>query len=195
MAFHESSRSPGGGAFTPPILYEYRVLPGVARCACRSPGPLSPLVLRFPRHILGEHPQETYLTADTGIPMKSSLLSFAALLVSSPLLAQGTLAPSGAGLSTVAQPSAISGMASSARHCVSGDAANVHGIGWMDAGTGYAITFDAEFPLVAAVSRLDLDLGESTGLVGTPDMLSTATTPGSMVLFVGTTGNGGCYRY
>jgi hypothetical protein len=127
--------------------------------------------------------------------MKPVLLSLCALFVSSPLVAQTTPAPTGADLPPIVQPSAISGMPSSARHCVYGDAANVHGIGWVDAGTAYAITFEAESPVVTALSRLDLDLGESTGAVGSPDFQSTASTPGSIALFVGATGNGGCYRY
>jgi hypothetical protein len=87
-------------------------------------------------------------------------------------------------------------MASSARHCVSGDAANVHGIGWMDTGTGYTITFDADFPLVTVVSRLNLvGAGGSTRSTGSPEFRSTASTSGTMALHVGATGAGGCYRY
>ncbi len=118
--------------------------------------------------------------------MNSLLTTFtalAALLASTPLLAQGT------------QPTAITGMASSARHCVSGDAANVHGIGWVAAGTGYTITFESDVPLTAAISRLDLDQPGSTGTIGTPDFRSTTGTAGTMALYVGAAGQGGCYRY
>jgi hypothetical protein len=102
---------------------------------------------------------------------------FALLLIATaPVLAQGG-----------SEPRAISGMASSARHCVSGDAANVHGIGWMDTGTGYTITF---------VSRLNLTgAGGSTRSAGSPEFRSTASTSGTMALHVGATGAGGCYRY
>lgn len=127
--------------------------------------------------------------------MKSILLTLAALFVSSPLLAQSTLAPTGVDLPAAARPSAITGMASSARHCVSGDGANVHGIGWMDTGTRYAITFESDVTLVAAVSRIDLNARDSRQSVGNPDIRATASTPGTMALFVGGNGQAGCYRY
>jgi hypothetical protein len=127
--------------------------------------------------------------------MKFIVATFLAVFVSAPALGQEVRARThsdapGSG------PSAISGMASSARHCVSGDAANVHAIGWMDIGTAYTITFDAEFPLVTVVSRLDLTGdGDSVGSVGTPDFRATSSTAGTMALYVGATGAGGCYRY
>ena len=111
------------------------------------------------------------------------LLPLAVLLASSPLLAQRTLAPAAA---DVARPTAIAGMASSARHCVSADGANVHEIGWMAVGTAYTITFDADFTLVASVNRLDLAAGTSTTTFGTATgFRNTASTPGTMTLNVG----------
>jgi hypothetical protein len=92
-------------------------------------------------------------------------------------------------------PRAMSGLASSARHCVSGDAANVHGIGWVATGTSYTITFDAEIPLTTAVARVDLAGSQSASAFGAPDLRFTASTPGSMALYVGGRGQAGCYRY
>jgi hypothetical protein len=124
--------------------------------------------------------------------MKPGLLTLAALLVSAPATAQGVLAP---GTATDSRPSTITGMASSARHCVSSDGANVHEIGWLAAGTVDSITFDANFTLVSAVSRLDLAGGTSTGAFGTPDLRSTASSAGTMALYVSGNGQAGCYRY
>ena len=112
--------------------------------------------------------------------MKPVLLACAVLLASSPLLAQRVPAPGGA---DNVRPTAIAGMASSARHCISADGANVHEIGWVAAGTAYTITFDSNFTLVASVSRLDLAGGTSTGEFGTAaGFRGTASTPGTMTL-------------
>lgn len=127
--------------------------------------------------------------------MNSISVALVALVASTPLLAQSALSPTGADEPAGARPSAIAGMASSARHCVSGDGANVHGIGWVGTGTNYTITFESDFTLVAAISRLDLDAGSSTGSFGNPDFRSTASTPGTMALYVGGNGQAGCYRY
>ena len=124
--------------------------------------------------------------------MKWIWFTLAALFVSSPLRAQEVLKPAAPG---DARPSAIAGMASSARHCVSSDGANVHEIGWLAAGTVYAITFDSNFTLVSAVSRLDLAGGTSTGAFGNPDLRSTASSSGTMALYVSGNGQAGCYRY
>jgi hypothetical protein len=124
--------------------------------------------------------------------MKSILLALATLLVSSTLLAQHVAVPEEAGDS---RPTAIVGLASSARHCVLGDAADVHGIGWVAAGTTVGVTFETDFVLAAAISSVDLEAGSATGVVGTPDIRVTASTPGTMALYVGATGQGGCYRY
>ena len=127
--------------------------------------------------------------------MKFIVATFFAVFVSSPALAQEVRARThtdgpGSG------PSAISGLASSARHCVAGDAANVHAIGWMDTGTAYTITFDPEVPLATAITRLNLTgTGDSVGTAGTPDFRATASSPGTMALYVGSTATGGCYRY
>lgn len=123
-------------------------------------------------------------------------LVFAALVCAAiplPVFAQGALRT--AGTDAPARPRAISGAPSSARHCVSADAANVHSLGWVEAGTGYTVTFDSEIALVAAASRLDLDGERSNSSYGTPELRFTSSTPGSMALFVSGNGQAGCYRY
>lgn len=91
--------------------------------------------------------------------------------------------------------SAISGTPSSARHCISGDAANVHYIGTVEAGAGYSITFDAEIPLTTALARLDFGGRQAAVGYGNPDLSFTASGSGSVALYVSGRGQAGCYRY
>lgn len=126
---------------------------------------------------------------------RSPLLSGALLvLVLSVALAGQTAQPS-ADSDLPVGPRTIAGAATSARHCVSGDAANVYGLGWVESGTSYTITFDSEITLVTGVSRLNLSGNAATSAFGTPDVRFTASTPGSMALYVGARGQAGCYRY
>jgi hypothetical protein len=127
--------------------------------------------------------------------MRRHLLSgaLAASLISVALAGQTDREP--AGIDRAAGPLAISGAGSSARHCVSGDAANVHGIGWVPTGTSYTITFDSALALTTAVARVDLLGSRSASAFGTPDLRFSASTPGSMALYVGGRGQAGCYRY
>lgn len=110
----------------------------------------------------------------------------------------GDLLPAGP---PVTGPAAIAGLASSARHCVSADAANVHAIGYADIGTSYTIRFDSDIDLVAAVGRINLAAGVGStnyGILdtdGKPFFNSGVTTPGTMALWVGGNGQAGCYRY
>lgn len=131
----------------------------------------------------------------SGDSLRSILAILVVLVASTSLLAQHTVRRTQADVQAAAQPSVIAGMASSGRHCVSGEAANVHGIGWVAAGTGYTITFESDSTLAAVISRLDLEAKESRGTSGTPDVRATASTSGSMALYVGATAPGGCYRY
>lgn len=94
-----------------------------------------------------------------------------------------------------ATPQAISGIASSAQHCISADAANVHGLGWVDASTGYTVTFDSDIPLATAVIRLNLTERTQTISYGTGDLSRTASSSGTMALYVAGNGRAGCYRY
>ena len=127
--------------------------------------------------------------------MKSTLLTFVALFVSSPLLAQELLPRTGADVRSDSRPTAISGMASGARHCVAGDGANVHGVGWVDTGTVYTVTFESDSTLVTGMTRLDLDGDRANSSFGSPELRFTSSTPGTMALYVGASGEGGCYRY
>ena len=90
---------------------------------------------------------------------------------------------------------AITGVPSSARHCVGGTAANVHALGWIAAGNGYTVTFESDIELSATIVRFDLQGDASTSVIGSPDFNFTASTPGTMALFVSGNGNSGCYRY
>lgn len=93
------------------------------------------------------------------------------------------------------RPSAISGDPSTATHCVSGNSANVHSLGWVDANTNYTVTFEAGIPIHTAVGRVALaDRANSTSY-GTPDIARNSATAGTMALFVGGGGQTGCYRY
>ena len=127
--------------------------------------------------------------------MKASAIAIVVLIaaLSTPLISQTTASQSVA--DRPVGPAEISGMASSARHCVSGDAANVHSIGWLENGTGYTVTFDADFDLVAGVSRLYLEEERAASAFGSPELRLTASTPGTMALFVGGTRQTGCYSY
>jgi hypothetical protein len=78
---------------------------------------------------------------------------------------------------------------------VSGDAANVHPIGWMNQAATYRIRFDAEnIDLLAAVGRMSLT-GLNVTTYGLPEFSSTTASPGTMALWVGGNGQAGCYRY
>lgn len=104
---------------------------------------------------------------------------------------RGTL-PAAAPVSGAA---AVTGLASAGRHCVSGDAANVHAIGYITQNTNYTIRFDAEGgELVTAVGRMNLERLNVTGY-GTPEFASIASSAGTMALWVGGNGQAVCYRY
>lgn len=79
-------------------------------------------------------------------------------------------ARSQSGRDGVLGPSAITGIASSAQHCVSGDAPNVHGLGWVESGTPYTITFESDITLTTAVARLDLAGDRSASAFGSPEL-------------------------
>jgi hypothetical protein len=116
---------------------------------------------------------------------------------SGPVVAQSAVKRSGALPDAVvaSRPAAISGFASSAKHCVSADASNVHGLGWIDAGANYTIRFNADFDIVAAVGRMALGGGVSTTAYGLPEFSVTTGSPGTMALWVGGNGQAGCYEY
>lgn len=127
--------------------------------------------------------------------MKFILTTLATLVACAPLLAQSTLAPTGVDLPAVARPRAIAGTASSARHCVSADAANTHEIGWIELGSTVIVTFESDFSLLAGTTRLDLQGLRSNQFFGNPEVRLTTSTAGTMALFVGGNQASGCYQY
>lgn len=120
----------------------------------------------------------------------------AALAVLTLLLAAGTAAAQLTRIDPASGPRAISGIPSSARHCVSGSASNVHPIGWLEAGSRFAITFDGDgAPGVASVVILDLDGDAAAAAHGTGDMRFSTSMAGTMALYVGGNNQTICYRY
>lgn len=90
----------------------------------------------------------------------------------------------------------IAGSPSSARHCIAGYAANVHEIGWLEAGTVIRVTFDGDIPLFTGLSQMNLEGDTSLGGWGDPEELHfRLTESGNNTLFVGGNGRSGCYRY
>jgi len=85
-------------------------------------------------------------------------------------------------------PTAISGIASSARHCAPGNAANVHNLGWVAAQSGYTVQFEADFGIVASIVRFEASEHRATVVDGTPEFNYIASNSGTMVLHV--SGNG-----
>ena len=114
------------------------------------------------------------------------------LVAQAGLKRQGTLPPADPPTSA---PAAITGLASSARHCVSGDAANVHAIGWFDVGTSYTIRFDSDIELVTALGRYNLAVPSVSTNYGTPEFNAGANLAGTNALWVSGNGQAGCYTY
>jgi hypothetical protein len=59
---------------------------------------------------------------------------------------------------------AISGQASTARHCVGPSGANVHPLGWVPAETDIKVTFTSDFDPVAAITIVQMGEGTPDGL-------------------------------
>ena len=59
---------------------------------------------------------------------------------------------------------AISGLASSARHCIGPSGANVHTLGWVPASTEVVITFTSDFDPVAATTVVQMGIDAPDGL-------------------------------
>lgn len=96
---------------------------------------------------------------------------------------------------TITGPRAISGTPTSALQCLSGNAANVHNLGWLAAGGRYTITFDSPITLKASIVRLDLSQSSSAVIDGDPGFDFTSSSSGTMALHVSGNGQSGCYRY
>lgn len=116
-------------------------------------------------------------------------------------VAVGATTPAGAqgvrpsGTDAPAAPAAISGAPSSAYYCLTGNAANVHPLGWIEARTAYSVTFDANFAVASAIVRFNMADEASTIIRGLPEFNGTASTAGMMVLHVASNGQSGCYRF
>ena len=110
-----------------------------------------------------------------------------------------------------AQPTAISGLSSSGRHCLTPAAIGTHYLGWVDQRARVTITFSADFDPVASATfmrfgeRADGGLAEGydaadddSGGGYNPQIDVEAPYGGYLVLFVSpwaNAGPGGCYFY
>ncbi|OFW49794.1 MAG: hypothetical protein A3G77_01200 [Acidobacteria bacterium RIFCSPLOWO2_12_FULL_68_19] len=100
---------------------------------------------------------------------------------------------------------AVSGSASSARLCVSGTAANVHGLGWIRANSRVTVRFESDFDPIAGITLLAIDTADGrasyisdddSGGNLEPEIQFTASFSGNAALHVGGYhGTSGCYRY
>ena len=120
------------------------------------------------------------------------ILLFAQRPVATP--SAGLLAGEASTLSAVAAPRTISGSASSARSCVSGYAANVHSLGFIDAGAVYTVSFESDIPLLAGASQFDLEEQKAFHGFGAPDF-SLISEGGTVAVTVSGNGRAGCYRF
>jgi len=103
-----------------------------------------------------------------------------------------------------AEPLAITGLASSARYCVSASfRAHVHDLGRVEANNRVTITFDSDFNPVAGVALIDVAArrqvyysDDNTGGADQPRLSFSAPQGGTMALYVAAaSGTPGCYRY
>ena len=94
-----------------------------------------------------------------------------------------------------AAPSAISGLASNGRHCISADGTNVLDIGWIATNTSYTVTFESDSPMKTAVGRLNLSQGGYSVSYSSGNIARTAATAGTTALYVSASGPPACYRY
>lgn len=109
------------------------------------------------------------------------------------------------------QPTSISGLASSGRHCLPPAAIGTHYLGWIDERARITITFSADFDPVASATIMRFGQRAADGLVDGYDMADDdsgggfnpridvdAPHGGYLVLFVSpyaNAGPGGCYFY
>lgn len=106
---------------------------------------------------------------------------------------------------------ALSGLASSARHCVGPTGSNVHDIGWVPASSQVTVTFSSDFDPVAAISVMQLGQDapdrvarasfvsdDDSGGNLEPELRFTTSFPGTVVLHVSKlvpAREAGCYFY
>jgi hypothetical protein len=98
------------------------------------------------------------------------------------------------GIDDAAHGTAITGIPSSAKHCLSGNTANVHNLGWVAAQSRYTVQFDADFAVTAAITRFEPTENRASLIDGNPEFNGTAASSGTMVLHVSGNGQSGCYR-
>lgn len=105
----------------------------------------------------------------------------------------------------------ISGLASSARHCIGTAGANTHHLGYVPAGTRIVVTFVSDFDPVAAVTIMQMGSGAPNGARASylydddsggnlePELRFNPEHSGTAVLHVSkysqSEGSGGCYFY
>ena len=113
--------------------------------------------------------------------------------------------------SETADPLAISGLASSGRHCIGPSGANTHNIGWVPSSSRVVITFVSDFDPVALAlltqlgsaapdsrSRIASSYDDDSGGNLEPELRFTTAFPGSLVLQVSKFSaerSAGCYHY
>lgn len=106
---------------------------------------------------------------------------------------------------------AISGLASSARHCIGPEGANTHSLGWVPEGTPIVVTFTSDFDPVASMTVVQLGLEAPDMLARAsfvadddgggnlePELRFRTTYAGTLVLHVGKFApdrQAGCYHY
>ncbi|MBM3820693.1 MAG: hypothetical protein FJW14_16980 [Acidimicrobiia bacterium] len=135
-----------------------------------------------------------------------TLRLFAIVVLVSGLAAPPAHAQSGkAGKRAVFEATAISGLPSSAKHCVSGTSSNVHGIGWIEAGSRVEVTFLSDFDPIAGIVLMSIDtaagraayaVDDDSGGNLEPQLSFVSTFSGNAALYVsGYRSTSGCYWY
>ena len=109
------------------------------------------------------------------------------------------------------EPTAISGLASSGRHCIGPSGANIHAIGFVPANSRVAITFSSDFDPVASATIMQMGLDAPDGRARSsywfdddgggnlePELRFTTAYSGTVVLHVSKFSaerSAGCYFY
>jgi hypothetical protein len=140
-----------------------------------------------------------------------SAICFAIFAATSLAAAQAPLKAPKSRAAAVAEPQAISGMASSGRNCIGPSGANVHAIGWVPSGSRVSIAFSSDFDPVASVTNSQLGSDAPDQVARTaywgdddgggnlePSLNFTTTFSGTLVLHVSKFSaerSAGCYFY
>lgn len=111
----------------------------------------------------------------------------------------------------VVEPAAISGLASSGRHCIGPSGANIHAIGFVPSNSRVAITFSSDFDPVASATIMQMGLDAPDGRARSsywfdddgggnlePELRFTTSYSGTVVLHVSKFSaerSAGCYFY